>query len=697
MPRAYLLEKTRNIGIMAHIDAGKTTTTERILYYTGRKHKIGEVDDGTTEMDWMDQERERGITITSAATTCFWLDHCINIIDTPGHVDFTMEVERSLRVLDGAVAVFCGVGGVEPQSETVWHQADRYNIPRIAFINKMDRVAADIFRTIAMMKDRLGANAVPLQLPIGSEEDFRGVVDLITMKALIWHDEDLGMTYDVTEIPDDMMEDANLHRIELLESVAGEDETLLEKYLDGEELSVKEIKDAIRRATLNVSIFPMLCGAAAKNKGVQPLLDAIVDYLPAPVDVPPIEGNIPNTDQKTTRKADDNEPFSALAFKIVADSDVGKFVFVRVYSGELKAGSYVYNATKGVKERISRIVQVHANKRKQIREIYAGDIVAVIGLKETYTGDTLCDEAHPIILESIHFPEPVISVAIEPKTEEEREKLVKTLQRLQDEDPTVHVRSDEETGQRIISGMGELHLEVLVDRMVREFGVQANVGKPHVAYKETITRTGRARGRYVRQSGGRGQYGDVWLKLEPLPSGSGVQFVNESPGDQVPQEFVSAVQRGARGASENGQVAGYPMTDVKITLVGGSFHDVDSSKIAFEIAGSMAFTNAARQCNPTLLEPIMKVQIIAPMDYIGKVMGDLNTRRAQIHSIEARINGEAVDLEVPLSEMFKYATQLRSLTQGRGNHTMEFSRYDKVPDNIADEMISVRKMYGLVR
>jgi len=697
MPRAYLLEKTRNIGIMAHIDAGKTTTTERILYYTGRKHKIGEVDDGTTEMDWMEQERERGITITSAATTCFWLDHCINIIDTPGHVDFTVEVERSLRVLDGAVAVFCGVGGVEPQSETVWHQADRYKIPRIAFINKMDRVAADIFRTIAMMKNRLGANAVPLQLPIGSEEDFRGVVDLITMKALLWQNDDLGMTYDVTEIPDDMMEEANFHRIELLESVAGEDEMLLEKYLDGEELSVEEIKGAIRRATLNVSIFPVLCGAAAKNKGVQPLLDAIVDYLPAPVDVPPIEGNIPNTDQKTTRKADDDEPFSALAFKIVADSDVGKFVFVRIYSGKLKAGSYVYNTTRGVKERISRIVQIHANKRKQIRDVYAGDIIAVIGLKETYTGDTLCDEAHPIILESIHFPEPVISVAIEPKTEEERDKLVKTLQRLQDEDPTVQVRSDKETGQRIISGMGELHLEVLVDRMVREFGVQANVGKPQVAYKETITRTGRARGKYVRQSGGRGQYGDVWLKLEPLPRGSEFQFVNESPGDQVPQEFVSAVARGAKGASENGPVAGYPMTDIKVTLVGGSFHEVDSSKIAFEIAGSMAFTNAVRQCNPILLEPVMKVQVIAPMDYIGKVMGDLNTRRAQIHSIEARINGEAVNLEVPLAEMFKYATQLRSLTQGRGNHTMEFSRYDKVPDNIADEMISVRKMYGLVR
>jgi len=698
MPRAYSLEKTRNIGIMAHIDAGKTTTTERILYYTGRKHKIGEVDEGTTEMDWMEQERERGITITSAATTCFWIDHCINIIDTPGHVDFTMEVERSLRVLDGAIAVFCGVGGVEPQSETVWHQADRYKIPRIAFVNKMDRVAADIFRTVEMMKDRLGANAVPLQLPIGKEEDFRGVVDLVTMKALLWqHDEDLGMTYDETEIPDDMLEEADFHRAELLEAVASEDETLLEKYLDGEELSVEDIKAAIRRAVLNVSIFPILCGSAAKNKGVQPLLDAIVDYMPAPVDVPPIEGTIPNKDQKDTRKADDDGPFSALAFKIVADLDVGKFVFARIYSGKLKAGDYVYNTTRGVKERISRIVQIHANKRKQIREVYSGDIVAFIGLKETYTGDTLCEEAHPIILEMMHFPEPVISVAIEPKTEEEREKLVKALQRLQEEDPTMQVASNAETGQRIISGMGELHLEVLADRMVREFGVKANVGKPQVAYKETITRTGRARSKYKRQSGGRGQYGDVWLKLEPLERGSGIQFVNESPGDQVPREFVHAVERGARGASENGQVAGYPITDIKITLVGGSFHEVDSSNIAFEIASSMAFTDAVKKCNPILLEPVMKAQIIAPMDYIGKVMGDLNTRRAHIHNVESRINGEAVNLDVPLAEMFKYATQLRSLTQGRGNHTMEFSHYDKVPENIADEMISIRKMYGLVR
>ena len=698
MPRAYSLEKTRNIGIMAHIDAGKTTTTERILYYTGRKHKIGEVDEGTTEMDWMEQERERGITITSAATTCFWLDHCINIIDTPGHVDFTVEVERSLRVLDGAIAVFCGVGGVEPQSETVWHQADRYKIPRIAFVNKMDRVAADIFRTVAMMKDRLGANAVPLQLPIGKEEDFRGVVDLVTMKALLWqHDEDLGMTYDEAEIPGDMMEEANLHRNELLEVVASEDETLLEKYLDGEELSVEEIKAAIRRAVLDVSIFPVLCGSAAKNKGVQPLLDAIVDYMPSPVDVPPIEGTVPNKDQKDTRKADDDGPFSALAFKIVTDLDVGKFVFARVYSGKLKTGDYVYNTTRGVKERISRIVQVHANKRKQIREVYSGDIVAFIGLKETYTGDTLCEETHPIILEMMHFPEPVISVAIEPKTEDEREKLVKALQRLQEEDPTMQVTSNAETGQRIISGMGELHLEVLADRMVREFGVKANVGKPQVAYKETITRTRRARGQYKRQSGGRGQYGDVWLKLEPLPRGSGIQFVNESPGDQVPQEFVHAVERGARGASENGQVAGYPITDIKVTLVGGSFHEVDSSNIAFEIASSMAFTDAVKQCNPVLLEPVMKAQIIAPMEYIGKVMGDLNTRRAHIHNVESRINGEAVNLDVPLAEMFKYATQLRSLTQGRGNHTMEFSHYDKVPDNIADEMISIRKMYGLIR
>ena len=697
MPRAYPLDRTRNIGIMAHIDAGKTTTTERILYYTGRKHRIGEVDDGTAEMDWMEQERERGITITSAATTCFWRDCCINIIDTPGHVDFTVEVERSLRVLDGSVAVFCGVGGVEPQSETVWHQADRYRIPRIAFINKMDRVAADMFRAVDMMKDRLKANAVPLQLPIGHEEDFRGVIDLVAMKAIIWHDEDLGMTYDVTEIPGDMMEEANLHRTELLESIASEDEHLLEKYLDGEELSVEEIRWAIRRATLNVSMFPVLCGAAVKNKGVQPLLDAIVDYLPAPIDVPPIEGNIPNTNQKAVRKPADDGPFSALAFKVAADPDVGKIVFLRIYSGSLKTGEYVYNVTRGSRERVSRMLQMHANKRKQIRDAYSGDIIAAVGLKETYTGDTLCDQDHQIILEPMHFPEPVISVAIEPKTEEERDRLMKTLRRLEEEDPTVEVTSDEETGQRIISGMGELHLEVLVDRMVREFGVNANVGKPQVAYKETITRTRRARGRYVRQSGGRGQYGDVWLKLEPLPRGSGFQFVNEAPADQVPEEFVPSVERGVKGARENGPLAGYPVTDVRVTLMGGSFHEVDSSKIAFEIAGSMAFTNAVKQCNPLLLEPIMEVQTIAPMEYIGKVLSDLNTRRAQVHNVESRVNGEAVNLEVPLAEMFKYATQLRSLTQGRGTHTMEFSRYDKVPDNIADEIVSVRKMYGLVR
>jgi elongation factor G len=697
MPRAYPLDRTRNIGIMAHIDAGKTTTTERILYYTGRKHRIGEVDDGTAEMDWMEQERERGITITSAATTCFWRDHCINIIDTPGHVDFTVEVERSLRVLDGSVAVFCGVGGVEPQSETVWHQADRYKIPRIAFINKMDRVAADMFRGIDMMKDRLKANAVPLQIPIGHEEDFRGVVDLVAMKAIVWHDEDLGMTYDVTEIPADMMEESNLHRTELLESIASEDEHLLEKYLDGEELSVEEIKWAVRKATLNVSMFPVLCGAAVKNKGVQPLLDAIVDYLPAPIDVPPIEGDVPSTGRKAVRKPADDGPFSALAFKVVADPDVGKIVFLRIYSGTLRAGSYVYNATRGIRERISRMLQMHANKRKQIRSVYSGDIIAAVGLKETYTGDTLCDEDHQIILEPMHFPEPVLSVAIEPKTEEERDKLTKTLRRLEEEDPTVEVTSDEETGQRIISGMGELHLEVLVDRMVREFGVRANVGKPQVAYKETVTRTRRARGRYVRQSGGRGQYGDVWLKLEPLPRGSGFQFVNEAPADQVPAEFVPSVERGAKGASENGPLAGYSVTDVKVTLMGGSFHEVDSSKIAFEIAGSMAFTNTVEQCNPLLLEPIMEVQVIAPAEYIGKVMGDLNTRRAQIHNVEGRINGEAVNLEVPLAEMFKYATQLRSLTQGRGTHTMEFSRYDKVPDSVTDEIVSVRKMYGLTR
>ena len=699
MPRAYELSKTRNIGIMAHIDAGKTTTTERILYYTGRKHRIGEVDEGTTEMDWMDQEKERGITITSASTTCFWRDHCINIIDTPGHVDFTAEVERSLRVLDSSVAVFCGVGGVEPQSETVWHQADRYKIPRIAFVNKMDRVAADMFRAIEMMKDRLKAHALAIQLPIGKEDEFKGIVDLVTMKALIWNDEDeeLGVKYEITDIPEDMLDEAHLHRTELLETVATEDESIMEKYLSGEELSVDDIKLAIRKATLKTSIFPVLCGASVRNKGVQPLLDAIVDYLPSPVDVPPIEGYIPDKDIKEQRESNDDAPFSALAFKVITDPDVGKVIFIRIYSGSLTTGSYVYNTTREIRERISRILQIHANRRKPIRDAYSGDIVAIIGPKDIYTGDTLCDENHKIILEKMNFPEPVISVAIEPKTEDEREKLVKTLARLVDEDPTVTVKSDEDTGQRIISGMGELHLEVLIERMIREFGVKANVGKPQVAYKESISRKGKARGRYVRQSGGRGQYGDVWLKLESLPRGSGFQFVNEASANEVPETYVKSVERGAKGASENGPFAGYPVIDIKVILSGGSFHEVDSSDIAFEIAGSMAFTNAIKQCNPVLLEPVMKIQIIVPMDYMGKVMGDLNARRAQIHNVESRINGEAINLEAPLAEMFKYATQIRSLTQGRGSHTMEFSRYDVVPDNIAEEIVPVRKMYGLVR
>ena len=697
MPRTHPLEKTRNIGIMAHIDAGKTTTTERILYYTGKKHRIGEVDEGTTEMDWMEQERERGITITSAATTCLWRDHTINIIDTPGHVDFTIEVERSLRVLDGAIAVFCGVGCVEPQSETVWHQASRYKIPRIAFVNKMDRVAADMFRAIDMMKDRLKANVVPIQLPIGHEEDFKGVIDLVTMKALIWHDDDLGASYDVTDIPKDMLDDANLHRIELLEAVASEDEQLMDKYLGGEEIPIEELKNAIRMATLKGELFPVLCGASVKNKGVQPLLDAIVDYLPAPNDVPPIEGYIPDTDQKSTREPIDDGVFSALAFKVATDPDVGKIVFMRVYSGTLEAGSFVYNASRKIKERISRILQMHANKRKQIRDACSGDIVAVIGLKDTYTGDTLCDESHPIVFESMNFPEPVISVAIEPKTEEERGKLTDTLRRLTEEDPTVHVISNADTGQRIISGMGELHLEVLIDRMIREFGVKVNVGTPQVAYKETISRTNRARGRYIRQTGGHGQYGDVWLKLEPLPRGSGFQFVNEAPAIQVPANYARSIERGAKGASENGPLSGYPVTDIKVTLMGGSFHEVDSSDMAFEIASSMAFTDAVKRCNPILLEPIMKAQVIVPLDYLGKVLGDLNTRRAHVCNIESRINGEAANIEVPLAEMFKYATQIRSLTQGRGFFTMEFSRYDKVPDDITEKITSLRKMYGLVQ
>ncbi|MBD3184575.1 elongation factor G [Candidatus Poribacteria bacterium] len=697
MPRSYPLEVTRNIGIMAHIDAGKTTTTERILFYTGRKHRIGEVDEGTTEMDWMDQEKERGITITSAATTCFWREHCINIIDTPGHVDFTAEVERSLRVLDGSVAIFCGVGGVEPQSETVWHQADRYRIPRIAYVNKMDRNAADMFRTVEMMKDRLQANAVPIQIPVGSEENFKGVVDLITMKAYIWNEEDMGAKYEIQDIPEEILEEARIHRLELLEAVASEDEKLLEKYLEGEELTVDEIKYGIRKAVLNVSMFPVLCGSSAKNKGVQPLLDAIVDYLPSPIDVPPIEGENPKSGKKEKRKADDKGPFSALAFKVVSDSDVGKVIFIRVYSGSLKTSDSIYNATRQVNERISRILQMHANKRKQIQEIYSGDIVAVIGPKETFTGDTLCDKKSSILLESMDFPEPVISVAIEPKTEEEREKLTDTLKRMEEEDPTIQVTSNEETGQRIISGMGELHLEVIIDRMMREYGVEANVGKPMVAYKETITRNGRARGKYIRQSGGKGQYGDALLKLEPLPRGEGFQFENKAPADQVPEEFVSSVQSGARGASENGPLSGYPVTDIKVILLGGSFHEVDSSKIAFEIAGSIAFTDAVKQCKPTLLEPIMEAQIVVPSEYLGKVLGDLNARRAQIHEVENRINGEAIILDVPLAEMFNYATQIRSLTQGRGFYSMEFSSYDIAPDSVIDEIVSIRKMYGLVR
>ena len=696
MPRTHPLETIRNIGIMAHIDAGKTTTTERILYYTGKKHRIGEVDEGTTEMDWMEQERERGITITSAATTCIWKEHTINIIDTPGHVDFTIEVERSLRVLDGAVGVFCGVGGVEPQSETVWRQADRYHIPRIAFVNKMDRTAADMFRTIEMMKDRLKANAVPIHLPIGHEEDFKGVIDLITMKALIWDKEDLGATYKITDISEDMMDEANIHRSELVENVAGEDMHLMEKFLEGEEITPEDLKGAIRRATLNGTMFPVLCGASVKNKGVQPLLDAIVDYLPAPNEVPPIVGQIPNTEEKATREADDKGPLSALAFKVATDSDVGKIVFIRIYSGSLEAGDFVYNATKDIKERISRILQMHANKRKQLRDATSGDIVAVIGLRETYTGDTICDEKNPIILESMDVPEPVISVAIEPKTEEERGKLEDTLRKLIEEDPTIRVMSNAETGQRIISGMGELHLEVITDRMIREFGVKVNVGTPQVAYKETITRTNRARGKYIRQTGGHGQYGDVLLKIEPLPRGTGFQFVNNAGADQVPTTFVSYVERGAKGASENGQLAGYTVTDIKVTLLGGSFHEVDSSDMAFEIASSMAFTDAIRKCDPILLEPIMKAQVIVPLDYLGKVLGDLNTRRAQVHGVESRINGEAANAEVPLAEMFKYATQIRSLTQGRGFFTMEFSRYDKVPDDITEKIVSVRKMYGIV-
>ncbi|WP_288313444.1 elongation factor G, partial [uncultured Selenomonas sp.] len=674
MAREYSLEKTRNIGIMAHIDAGKTTTTERILFYTGVNHKIGEVHDGAATMDWMVQEQERGITITSAATTCHWKDHRINIIDTPGHVDFTVEVERSLRVLDGAVTVLTARGGVEPQTETVWRQAEKYNVPRMAYVNKMDITGADFYNVVKMMHERLQANAVPIQLPIGAEDSFKGIIDLIKMEAIVYED-DLGKVEDEVAIPDDMKDQAEEYREKLLEACSEQDDEFMEKYLGGEEITEDDIKKVIRKATVTCQMVPVTCGTSYRNKGVQPLLDAIVDFMPAPTDIPPIAGVDPETGEEDHRPSSDEEPFAALAFKIMTDPFVGKLAFFRVYSGTLDAGSYVYNSTKGKKERIGRILQMHANHRKEIEKVYSGDIAAAVGLKDTTTGDTLCDEEHPIILESMEFPDPVISVAVEPATKNDQQKMGVALQKLAEEDPTFRVRTDEETGQTIISGMGELHLQIIVDRMLREFHVDCKVGEPQVAYRETIRKTVEAEGKFVRQSGGHGQYGHCWLKLEPQEPGEGFAFENKVVGGAIPKEFIKPVEDGVRQAMESGVVAGYPMVDIKATVFDGSFHEVDSSEAAFKVAGSMAFKNGAEKANPVLLEPYVKVEVTVPEEYMGDVIGDLNSRRGRIEGMEARNGAQVINGFVPLSEMFGYSTDLRSKTQGRGNYSMEVAYY----------------------
>ena len=689
MTRTIPLERVRNIGIAAHIDAGKTTTTERILFYSGIVHKIGEVHEGTAVTDWMDQERERGITITAAAISTSWRDHKINIIDTPGHVDFTIEVERSMRVLDGVIAVFCSVGGVQPQSETVWRQANRYNVPRIAFVNKMDRTGANFFKVYEQVRDRLRANAVPIQIPIGGESEFQGVVDLVRMQALVYQGEDLGATYEIQEIPPELLDQAQEYRAHLLESVAETDEELLEKYLEGEELTQGEIVAAIRKGTISGSIVPMLCGTAFKNKGVQPLLDAVVDYLPAPPDVPAIQGTLPDGTE-VYRNADDEEPFSALAFKIMADP-YGRLTFMRVYSGVLAKGSYVYNSTKDTKERISRLIVLKSNERIEVDELRAGDLGAAIGLKQTITGDTLCDEENPVILESLFIPEPVISVAVEPKTKQDMEKLSKALQSLSDEDPTFRVSIDAETNQTVIAGMGELHLEILVDRMLREFKVEANVGKPQVAYRETVRQSTNAEGKFVRQSGGKGQYGHVVLELEPGEPGSGFQFVSKIVGGSIPKEYIPAVANGMKSACESGVVAGYPVIDLKATLVDGSYHEVDSSEMAFQIAGSMGMRNAVLKASPVLLEPVMEVEVEVPEDFLGDVMGDLNSRRGHIEGMESEDGIAKVKAKVPLAEMFGYATDIRSKTQGRGIFSMEFNSYEEVPRNVAEAIIAKSK------
>jgi elongation factor G len=688
MARTVLLEKTRNIGIMAHIDAGKTTTTERILYYTGINYKIGEVHEGTATMDWMVQEQERGITITSAATTCHWRDHRINIIDTPGHVDFTIEVERSLRVLDGAVAVFCSVGGVEPQTETVWRQADKYRVPRLAFVNKMDRLGADFFRVVKMIEDRLGARTVVVQLPIGAEDKFSGIVDLVTMKAVVWEDESLGAKFHEEPIPSELKAQAEEYREKLVEAAADCDEAIMVKYLDGKEVTEAEIRSAIRNGTLSLKVVPILCGSAFRNKGVQPMLDAVVDYLPSPLDIPPVKGVEPGTTKSAERPAKDDAPFSALAFKIMTDPFVGTLTFFRVYSGTLNSGSSVYNSTKSKRERIGRLLKMHANKREEIKEVYAGDIAAAVGLKTATTGDTLCDENKPIVLESIDFPDPVISIAIEPKSKADQEKLGLSLQKLATEDPSFNVRTDEETGQTIISGMGELHLEIIVDRLLREFNVGANVGKPQVAYKETVRKKVEQQGRFVRQTGGRGQYGDVWITLEPQQPGAGFEFVDAVKGGSIPREYIPAVQKGVKEATENGALAGYPVVDVKVTLFDGSYHDVDSSEIAFKIAGSMAFKEAARKANPVLLEPIMAVEVVVPEEFMGDVIGDISSRRGKVLGMDTRPAAQAIDARVPLAQMFGYATDLRSMTQGRATYTMQFSHYEPVPAAVAEGIIA---------
>ncbi len=683
--REFSLEKTRNIGIMAHIDAGKTTTTERILFYTGKTHKIGETHDGAAQMDWMEQEQERGITITSAATTAQWKGHRINIIDTPGHVDFTVEVERSLRVLDGAVTVLCAKGGVEPQSETVWRQAEGYGVPRMIFVNKMDIMGADFFRVVDMVKDRLKANAVPVQLPIGKEENFKGIIDLITMKAEVYEDE-LGTKIDEESIPEDMLELAEEWREKMLESVAESDEDLMMKFLEGEELTEQEIKETIRKQTIANEMVPVMCGSAYKNKGVQMLLDGIVDYMPAPIDIPPIKGVDPDSGEEVERVSDDKEPFSALAFKIMADPYVGKLAFFRVYSGTLDSGSYVYNSTKGHKERIGRILQMHANKREEIPKVYSGDIAAAVGLKNTTTGDTLCDESHEVILESMEFPDPVIEIAIEPKTKAGQEKMGVALAKLAEEDPTFKTYTNEETGQTIIAGMGELHLEIIVDRLLREFKVEANVGKPQVSYKETITGTADVDHKYAKQSGGHGQYGHVKIKVYPREPGEGFEFVNSIVGGAIPKEYIGPVEEGIKSAMEVGPVAGYQVVDVGVELYDGSYHEVDSSEMAFKVAASMAFREAAKKANPVLLEPVFKVEVTVPEEYMGDVIGDISGRRGRIEGSDMNNGAVAIRAMVPLSEMFGYATDLRSRTQGRGIYVMQFDHFEKLPDNLLDKV-----------